>query len=86
MSETTGPEQTQVEWDSFERILVSSLDAVEGFFLVRIHCWVGNIELLAGLHHLDGEVHVQQEGPTGSQDNVTMFSGQEICVHHFCSN
>ena len=82
MTDPCGEKEAQVERDSLKGVLVSALDAVEGFFLVRVHSWVLDVVLLPGGPNLERQPHVQHESPNGGQDDVAMIFHQKIRRRH----
>ena len=82
MTDSCGEQEAQVERDSLKGVLVSALDAVEGFFLVRVHSRVLDVVLLPGGPNLERQPHVQDESPNGGQDDVPMIFHQKIRRRH----
>ncbi len=63
MSDASSQQKAEIERNSFQSVLVSTLNTVEGRLLVGVHLRVLDIVLLAGLTDLEGQPHMNEEGP-----------------------
>jgi hypothetical protein len=82
VSNSTGQQQAEIKRHSFEGVLVSTLNAVEVWLLVRIHGRVLDVVLLAGSANFEGQPHVEDESSGAGQDNIAVLLYDEIWVHH----
>jgi len=82
VSNSTGQQQAKIKRHSFEGVLVSTLNAVEVWLLVRIHGRVLDVVLLAGSANFEGQPHVEDESSGAGQDNIAVLLYDEIWVHH----
>ena len=82
MSDSARQQHAEKKGHSFEGVLVSALNAVEGWLLVGVHGRVLDVVLLAGCTDLEGQPHVQDEGAGGGEDHIAVLLNNEIWVHH----